>query len=66
MSCSYCVTAYAVGDGATYCPCDDAPELDECEECGAVVGYFGTLGNRHHYQCRNCGASYAREVVGCG
>ena len=26
-----------------------------CTLCGGPVGYLGQLGNRIHYQCRNCG-----------
>lgn len=60
MSCSYCVTAAAVG-ASEACPCDERDEdtLPSCEECGGVLGYSGTLGNLNHFECRNCGARYS-------
>jgi hypothetical protein len=32
-----------------------------CEICGGPTGLLGTLGNRKHFQCRNCGAEFSRK-----
>lgn len=40
-----------------------APESEDCEMCGGPVGYLGSLGNRAHFQCRDCGAESSRLVV---
>lgn len=36
---------------------------DICSLCGGPLGVLGVLGNREHLQCRNCGASFSREVT---
>lgn len=38
-------------------------EPEPCALCGGPVGVLGTLGNRTHFQCRNCGAECSHEVV---
>lgn len=34
----------------------DEEEPVECPACGGPSGLMGMLGNRRHYNCRNCGA----------
>lgn len=38
-------------------------EPEPCALCGGPVGVLGTLGNRTHFQCRNCGAECSHEVI---
>jgi hypothetical protein len=33
-----------------------------CGMCGGPLGLLGVLGKLAHYQCRNCGAAYSREL----
>jgi hypothetical protein len=39
-------------------------EGDPCSACGGPLAYQGTLGNREHYRCRNCGRDFSTEVAG--
>jgi len=43
---------------------DDMDEegYPECQECHGQLIPMGTLGNRVHYRCRNCGMQFSKEV----
>jgi len=36
-------------------------ETPPCGACGGELTSLGTLGNRKHYRCRNCGADQSKE-----
>jgi ssDNA-binding Zn-finger/Zn-ribbon topoisomerase 1 len=36
----------------------------ECPSCGGPLGILGSLGNRMHYQCRNCGMQTSTSTKG--
>jgi len=38
---------------------DDLPT--ECPVCGGPGMYLGSLGNKEHFRCRNCGAEFSRD-----
>ncbi len=39
----------------------DAEDMG-CQMCGGPVMYLGHLGNRAHFQCRNCGMQFSNEI----
>lgn len=41
------------------------PHLEDhpCATCGGSLAFQGTLGNREHYRCRNCGMDVSTTVV---
>lgn len=41
------------------------PHLEghQCASCSGSLAYLGTLGNREHYRCRNCGMDTSTPVV---
>lgn len=41
---------------------DENDESVECDVCGGRGCAMGTLGNRKHYQCRNCGMQFSKHV----
>ena len=41
---------------------DDYSEPAGCAACGQQVVVIGTLGNRQHFRCRNCGLDQSKEV----
>lgn len=38
-------------------------EGDPCSACSGPLAYQGTLGNREHYRCRNCGLDFSTEIA---
>ncbi len=38
-------------------------EGDPCPTCSGSLAYQGTLGNREHYRCRNCGLDFNTPVT---
>lgn len=44
---------------------DDTLDLEPCPMCwGVNTGPIGQLGNRIHYQCRDCGAQFSKPADG--
>ena len=38
-------------------------EDQQCATCGGSLAFLGTLGNREHYRCRNCGMDCSTPTV---
>jgi transposase-like protein len=36
--------------------------MAQCPACDGPAGLLGALGNRKHYQCRDCGMQYSKDA----
>lgn len=41
---------------------DDGDDASDCPACGGVGAHLGTLGNRLHCRCQDCGMDFSTTV----
>jgi len=64
--CPNCSTTFPSIESFDAHPCASA-EIEEaevvaCPVCGGPGVELGTLGNRQHFRCRNCGMDFSRSI----
>jgi DNA-directed RNA polymerase subunit RPC12/RpoP len=61
--CSECSTTFPSIESFDAHPCAQAElaeDYGQCPVCGGPSYELGTLGNREHFRCQNCGMDFSR------